>query len=157
MRMAIIGFAAGAACLQTQASLPAIWLIASAGGVLPLWLILLRRLPAAWRAWSALVAGGLAGFCWAAWLAHCALAPQLAAADEGRDFTVVGTIDNLPYRFAQGVRFNFEVERVPGAGRSAIAYRGVVVFRLSRSGHRGGRRAAGRALAADCAPAAASR
>jgi competence protein ComEC len=72
----------------------------------------MRRMPSAWRPWAALLAGAAAGFLWAAWLAHRALAPQLAAEDEGRDFTVIGTIDNLPYRFAQGVRFNFAVERV---------------------------------------------
>ena len=115
MRMAIIGFAAGAACLQMQASLPAVPVIALAAGVLPVWLMLFRWMPAAWRAWAALATGGAVGFLWAAWLAHGALAPQLAADDEGRDFTVVGTIDNLPYRFVNGVRFNFAVERVIGA------------------------------------------
>jgi competence protein ComEC len=119
MRMAIIGFAAGAACLQTQAALPAVRVmavaIAIAAGILPVWLTFTRRMPMAWRPWLALLAGAAAGFLWAAWLAHRALAPQLAAGDEGRDFTVIGTIDNLPYRFAQGVRFNFAVERVMGA------------------------------------------
>ncbi|MFS2002146.1 DNA internalization-related competence protein ComEC/Rec2 [Duganella sp. CT11-25] len=115
MRMAIIGFAAGAACLQMQASLPAASLIAVAAGVLPVWLILLSRMPAGLRAWAALPTGCAVGFFWAAWLAHGALAPQLAVADEGRDFTVIGTIDNLPYRFAQGVRFNLAVEQVLGA------------------------------------------
>ncbi|NVD73484.1 hypothetical protein HUX88_23515 [Duganella sp. BJB1802] len=37
---------------------------------------------------------------------------QLALGDEGRDFTLVGTIDNLPYSFDQGVRFSFAVGRV---------------------------------------------
>jgi competence protein ComEC len=115
MRMAIIGFVAGAACLQMQASLPAAILIAIAAGVLPVWMILLRWMPEVLRAWAALLTGGAIGFFWAAWLAQGALAPQLAAADEGRDFTVIGTIDNLPYRFAQGVRFNFAVEQVLGA------------------------------------------
>ena len=54
------------------------------------------------------------GFCWAALLAHLALAPALAPADEGRDLTLVGTVDSLPYAFAQGVRFNFAVEQVVG-------------------------------------------
>jgi competence protein ComEC len=124
MRMAIIGFAAGAAYLQTQASLPVGVLIASLAVIAPAWPVLQRRLPVAWRTWSALLMGGVVGFCWAAWLAHVALAPQLAAADEGRDFTVVGTIDNLPYRFAQGVRFNLAVEQVigrPGAVPPRIA------------------------------------
>ncbi|MRW83766.1 DUF4131 domain-containing protein [Pseudoduganella sp. FT26W] len=115
MRMAIIGFAAGAACLQMQAALPMASAIAIGAAVLPAWLVLIRRMPMAWRAWAALLTGLAAGFLWAAWLAHRALAPQLAVADEGRDFTVIGTIDNLPYRFSQGVRFNFAVERVLGA------------------------------------------
>ncbi|GJJ02134.1 DNA internalization-related competence protein ComEC/Rec2 [Duganella rhizosphaerae] len=53
-------------------------------------------------------------------MAHRVLAPQLAAADEGRDFTLVGTIDNLPYRFDQGVRFNFAVERVLGRPQDTV-------------------------------------
>ncbi|MDB5934812.1 MAG: internalization-related competence protein ComEC/Rec2 [Massilia sp.] len=62
----------------------------------------------------AAAAGALLGFCWGALLAHVALAPQLAREDEGRDVTLAGTIDSLPYRFEQGVRFNFAVERVVG-------------------------------------------
>jgi len=124
MRMAIIGFAAGAAFLQTQAALPLIAVLAWHAGLLTVWLALwhsvaLRRLSAGpalayriLRPAHAVVAGVAVGFCWAAWLAHGALSSQLASVDEGRDFTVVGTIDNLPYRFAQGVRFNFAVERV---------------------------------------------
>ncbi|HEX7986028.1 MAG TPA: ComEC/Rec2 family competence protein, partial [Duganella sp.] len=118
--MATIGFAAGTALLQTQAALPIASTIALALGVLAAWLIIWqmaiqRGLPvggAIWRFASHLAAGVIIGFCWAAWLAHGALSSQLAMADEGRDFTVIGTVDNLPYRFAQGVRFNFAVERV---------------------------------------------
>jgi competence protein ComEC len=125
--MAIIGFAAGAALLQTQAALPDVRVMALAA-------FAVLAVTLAWTAWrrrlrngagtgavtlagpmSAMLVGGAAGFLWAAWLAHCALAPQLAAADEGRDITLVGTIDNLPYRFDRGVRFNFAVERVAGA------------------------------------------
>jgi len=43
------------------------------------------------------------------------MAPQLALADEGRDITVTGTIASLPYRFEQGVRFNFAVEHAGDA------------------------------------------
>nr|WP_315257107.1 DNA internalization-related competence protein ComEC/Rec2 [uncultured Duganella sp.] len=118
MRMALIGFAMGAAGLQMQASLPSLsapGLAGYAAFVLTLWLAL--------RVWPAprvrlgvhVVAGWLAGlalgFLWAAWLAYRALTPQLAAGDEGRDIKLVGTIDNLPYRFSQGTRFNFAVER----------------------------------------------
>ena len=116
MRTLILGFAAGAAWLQTQASLPPhagalLWLIAGAG----LAVSLVLRHHARWRSVVALAAGVGLGFYWAAWLAHAALAPQLALADEGQDITVVGTVASLPYRFEQGVRFNFAVEKVVGA------------------------------------------
>ncbi|WP_229205789.1 DNA internalization-related competence protein ComEC/Rec2 [Duganella sp. Leaf126] len=90
------------------------------------WARLPDKLAASWSRWAefsgklaAVLAGFVAGFLWAAWLAQRALAPSLAQADEGRDLIVVGTIDNLPHRFPQGVRFNFAVERVEdrtGAG-----------------------------------------
>ena len=116
MRTLILGFAAGAAWLQTQASLPpqAGWmLLASAGaGMLAAWLL---RQHAHWRSAVALASGVALGFFWAAWLAQAAMAPQLALADEGRDITLIGTVDSLPYRFEQGVRFNFAVEQATGA------------------------------------------
>ena len=124
MRTLILGFAAGAAWLQTQASLPPhagalLWVIAGAGLMASL---ALRRY-ARWRAgWCsglhsavALAAGVGLGFYWAAWLAQAAMAPQLALADEGQDILVTGTIASLPYRFEQGVRFNFAVEKAVGA------------------------------------------
>ncbi|WP_373986696.1 ComEC/Rec2 family competence protein [Duganella sp. BuS-21] len=39
----------------------------------------------------------------------------------GRDLKIIGTIDNLPYRFAQGVRFNFAVEQADGVVPPRIA------------------------------------
>jgi competence protein ComEC len=131
MRMAIIGFAAGAAFLQTRAMLPAASIIFLAVGLLLAWLALWhvtikRRLPMygairqrVFRGAHALLVGAAFGFCWADWVAQAALSSQLASADEGRDFIVIGTIDNLPYRFAQGVRFNFAVEQVLDA-RSTV-------------------------------------
>ncbi len=111
MRMAILGFAMGAAWLQMQAALPPLaWLLA-VFGVVPVWLMTRRWLRPALRGMAALPFGAVIGFCWAACLAHHALAPQLALDDEGEDIQIVGTIDNLPYRFSQGVRFNFAVER----------------------------------------------
>lgn len=119
MRAGLIGFATGAACLQQQSSLPSPMLMLVALGFLlaagVAWHRVARRVPPVLRGIGALLLGCLAGLLWAAWLAQRALAPQLAVADEGRDFTVIGTVDNLPYRFAQGVRFNFAVERVIGA------------------------------------------
>ncbi len=130
MRAAAIGLACGAALLQTRAQLPepaAVAVLGSAAAVLLL-LLLLWSARAGWRYFPVMARTGIVavavrvsliwfvaiigGFLWAAWLAHGALAPSLAPEDEGRDFIVVGTIDNLPYRFAEGARFNFAVERV---------------------------------------------
>ncbi|MES2298532.1 MAG: DNA internalization-related competence protein ComEC/Rec2 [Pseudomonadota bacterium] len=119
MRCAILGFVAGAALLQTRASLPmqAALLACALGAVAAL--VAARALAQVRsRAWPAarlalhIGAGAVLGFCWAALLAKLAMAPQLARTDEGRDLTVIGVVDSLPYRFGQGVRFNFVVERV---------------------------------------------
>ena len=109
MRLAVLAFVAGAAWLQTRAQLPDainIALLAAAAGAI----LLAGRGP-----WHATPAAALAGFCWAAVVAHAALSQGLAVADEGRDITLVGTIDSLPYEFGQGVRFNFAVEQATGA------------------------------------------
>ncbi|MBA5638526.1 DNA internalization-related competence protein ComEC/Rec2 [Duganella sp. LX20W] len=112
MRTAILGFAAGAAWLQMQAALPE-WPVIAAGLLLALAGCCLRR---GWlRTALVLAAGLLLGFGWAAMQARAALADQLDKADEGRDITLVGTVDNLPFQFGDGVRFNFAVERVVGA------------------------------------------
>ncbi|HAT31007.1 MAG TPA: DNA internalization-related competence protein ComEC/Rec2 [Janthinobacterium sp.] len=118
MRMGILGFVGGVACLQTRAVLPAYPALSLAATVLVcgfLVFIARRRNPLP-RAGLALLFGAACGFFWAALLAQSALAPQLAKADEGRDLTLIGTIDSLPYVFAQGVRFNFAVEKVVGGG-----------------------------------------
>jgi competence protein ComEC len=112
MRCAILGFVCGAAYLQTLGALPSqAPLISCAALAIVLLLALRGPLRAA-------AAGALLGFCWAALIAHIALTPQLARDDEGRDVTLVGTIDSLPYRFDQGVRFNFGVEQVVGTKMS---------------------------------------
>lgn len=54
--------------------------------------------------------GALLGFVWAAAFAQHYLSQELPKDWEGRDITLVGTIDSLPFRFDQGVRFNFSVE-----------------------------------------------
>lgn len=107
MRTLILGFAAGAAWLQTQASLPPhagvlLWVIAGAGWAASLALRHHGGLRSGWRCVVALAAGAGLGFYWAAWLAQAVMAPQLALADEGQDITVVGTVASLPYRFEQG-------------------------------------------------------
>lgn len=124
MRGAIIGFVGGAAWLQTCAVLPgqpALALLAS--GALSLVIgYATRGVAGPLRSVVALMCGAGCGFFWAALLAQATLAPQLAQADEGRTITVTGTIDSLPYQFAQGVRFNFAVEQVrqEGAGELSV-------------------------------------
>ena len=108
MRCLILGFVAGAALLQTRGWLPDDVVVAALAGV-GVFLLLLRRAPL-----SAL-GGGLLGFCWAAYLAQLALAPSLSKEDEGRDLTLVGVVDSLPYTFDQGVRFHFKVQEARGA------------------------------------------
>jgi competence protein ComEC len=129
MRMVLIGLAVGAACLQVQAALPSPFAMAATLALL-LGLVLastvarrrfaLQVRPVV-RGVAGLLAGCVLGFVWAAWLAHRALAPQLALADEGRDLRIVGTVDNLPYKFSQGVRFNFAVESADGVVPPRIA------------------------------------
>lgn len=110
MRVAILSFVAGVASVQTAALLPAQTValalvalaLACAGGA--------RLMPQLRYAWA--VAGGLAlGYGWAAIVAGAVLAHALPKDAEGRDITIVGTVDSLPYVFDGGVRFNFAVER----------------------------------------------
>jgi competence protein ComEC len=115
MRVAILGFVAGVACLQTRAALPRQPLLALCIALLvcvvSMWLLRARHL----RSAAALLSGIALGFFWAAWLAQMAMAPQLRAQDEGRDLSLIGTIASLPYRVNDGVRFNFVVEKVLGS------------------------------------------
>ena len=108
MRCLILGFVAGAALLQTRASLPGDALLAALAGAGVL-MLLFRH------AAMAMLAGVSLGFCWAAYVAHLARAPSLSKADEGRDLTVVGIVDSLPYTFDQGVRFHLKLEEARGA------------------------------------------
>jgi competence protein ComEC len=117
MRCAILGFTAGILALQTSATLPSpmvMWACA-AGAVAAI--VLTRRYKGV-NSMAATGAGLLLGYAWAALLAQLAMAPQLAAADEGRDLTVTGIVDSLPYRFEQGLRFNLLVERTDTPGVS---------------------------------------
>lgn len=116
MRSAILGFAAGAALLQQQATLYPVAVLVFALCAAAAAASCLRRLPdVRMRVPGLFAAGVLAGFAWAALYAHAYLAHELPADWEGRDVALVGTVDSLPYRFEQGVRFNFVVERVDGA------------------------------------------
>jgi competence protein ComEC len=105
MRIAILGFAAGVALLQTSAALPGDAVTAACAAIGLLLCFLRGPVRAA-------LAGSLFGFAWAALLATLALAPELPRDQEGRDIILTGTIDSLPYQFDQGVRFNFAVEKV---------------------------------------------
>lgn len=71
---------------------------------------------------AVLFACGLAGgFGWAGLYAHYQLRETLPPEWEGRNITLVGTIDSLPLRFARGVRFNFAVERQVSAPETEVA------------------------------------
>jgi len=117
MRCVILGFVAGAACLQTRAALPGHPVLALCVTVVVCIVSMLarRRVQPRVRFCLALMSGAALGFFWAAALAQAALAPQLAPAAEGRDLSVIGTVASLPYHFSDGVRFNFFVEKVLGA------------------------------------------
>lgn len=126
MRCAILGLIGGVGWLQAQAVLPGGGALAAC--VLGALLAALARcampgscepsaLRAVFRAALLAVAGAMAGFAWAAFLAQGALKSELATSDEGRDFEVVGTVDSLPGRQDGSIRFNFAVEspaQVPG-------------------------------------------
>ena len=113
MRSTIIGFVAGAALLQNQAALPSLQILALLLVLALLLSALARRLRTmATQVPARMIFGAILGFAWASLFAHYYLSAELPKEWEGRDVTVVGTIDSLPYYFQQGVRFNFAVERV---------------------------------------------
>lgn len=109
MRCAILGLIGGVAWLQAQAELPgtATQLVCVLCAVL-LTMTAPRRQH--WRSLLAAIAGALAGFAWAAFVAQGVLSDELARVDEGRDFEIVGTIDSLPGHQDGSIRFNFAVE-----------------------------------------------
>ncbi|MGV7206626.1 DNA internalization-related competence protein ComEC/Rec2 [Oxalobacteraceae bacterium A2-2] len=117
MRGWVLGWVAGTMLLQAQAVLPRpgwCWLYAALalGLVAPL---LVRRKTGAIRdklarLLACAMAAGLLGFAWSAAVATHVLDDALPLADEGRDIVMTGVVDSLPYRFEQGVRFNFAVE-----------------------------------------------
>ncbi|WP_292039232.1 ComEC/Rec2 family competence protein [Massilia sp. UBA6681] len=105
MRCAILAFLAGVCWLHTRAELPPPACLAGALAA-ALVLFLLRK-----RA-ATLLAAAILGAAWSAWLAHVALADALPREQEGRDVTIVGTVDSLPHEFDGGARFHLRVERV---------------------------------------------
>ncbi len=126
MRSALLGLAAGAAWLQMQAALPGTYVILLLLACAALLASLLHFLPrlagsALARVLVRAACGALAGFVWAALFAHYYLQEELPKVWEGRDVTLVGTVDSLPYRFERGIRFNFAVEQVlPAEGETPL-------------------------------------
>jgi competence protein ComEC len=113
MRSAVIGFVIGIAWLQMQAVLPSYRLLFLLLFLTVLAVLALRRLERPWlRITLMAAAGAFAGFAWAGLLASHTLSEELPPAWEGRDVTVIGTIDSLPDAFERGVRFHFRVEQV---------------------------------------------
>src|SRR4051794_711494 len=100
MRSAIVGFVVGAAWLQMQASLPHYFIIVFLFGAACLLAVLARR-RSLHRIRISLFAGMgvLLGFVWAALFAQYYLAAELPKNMEGRDITIVGTIDSMPSYF----------------------------------------------------------
>jgi competence protein ComEC len=113
MRSFILGFVTGVTYLQTAATLPSTKLMAACAAAAALLLLASTQTPrhAAARMTTIATAGLLTGFTWAALLAQTTLASSLETGDEGRDLHIVGIVETLPYRFDQGVRFDFHVER----------------------------------------------
>jgi competence protein ComEC len=113
MRTALLGFSAGVGVVQLQ---PSLLPMTSAAGLLLMAVLLLVALTRPIRALVRLPliasAAVMLGFAWATLFAQYYLQSSLPAALEGRDITLVGTIDSLPASVEQGVRFNFLVERV---------------------------------------------
>jgi competence protein ComEC len=127
MRSIVIGFALGAALLQTRAALlpPWFFLILLIIAAVSCGLFERHARRTAIRLPAFVVCGVLAGFSWAGLFASHYLAQQLPKEWEGRDVTLVGTIDSLPYSFERGVRFNFAVEHAiaPDGAAAAVPHR----------------------------------
>ncbi len=118
MRSLLIGFAAGVCCLQMQAMLPDTEVLLLLLALLPILLFLSRAVSRISIKVPALLAcGAIAGFAWAGFCAQRYLTDALPKDLEGRDIVLVGTVHSLPFRFPQGVRFNFTVESAQVDGK----------------------------------------
>ena len=97
-----VALLAGVLAVQACPSLAPLWfhvLIGSAGFVL--W-----RLPR-----LRVVAFVALGFAWCAWRAEVGISARLDATLEGRDFDVIGVVDDLPLARPDGVHAAFRIER----------------------------------------------
>jgi len=110
-------FALGCWWLLQQAVLPD-WTGSAALLALAVLALLARRRERRITAMACgMAACALAGFYWAAAVAHWKLQSQLAPEWEGRDVLIEGVVADLPQRFARGNRVRLDVQRVltPGA------------------------------------------
>ena len=112
MRSVLLGFAAGIGVLQTQATLPPIWLAAVVMLVAAALLVALRKARVIVRIPGFIMCGAVLGFCWATLFAQAYLQHELPTELEGRDIVVTGTVANLPGFTEQGARFDFQIEKV---------------------------------------------
>lgn len=115
MRLYIMLFAIGAWLLQREAELPDMryaWLLLLLAA--PLYAATRYQARAVKRAAQVMRAAAwlMAGFFWAATLAHVRMADALAPEWEGRDITLVGVVASLPQPFERSVRFELDVEEV---------------------------------------------
>ena len=116
MRVAVAGFVIGVVWLQQQASLPDFLLLSSLFVLSLTGVLLVRRFRHVYVSGALrIVCGALFGILWATLFATHYLSESLSTDWEGRDVTIVGTVDSLPHRFDRGVRFNFKVERLLSA------------------------------------------
>jgi competence protein ComEC len=112
MRSGILAFVAGVVFLQTVAALPSPFALL-AGGCVSLAAMYWSRYAVPPMRTAIRCAGFfLLGVVWASLCASRYLAHELPKEWEGRDITLIGTIDSLPGLAEQGVRFNFQVEQV---------------------------------------------
>jgi competence protein ComEC len=112
MRSGILAFVVGVVFLQTMAALPSPFALLAGGCVSLAAMYWSRNAVSPLRIAIRCAAFFLLGVVWASLCASRYLAHELPKEWEGRDITLIGTIDSLPGLAEQGVRFNFQVEQV---------------------------------------------
>ncbi len=120
MRALASGWLCGTLWLQHRAELPsgmAVALLLIAGLLAVVAGTGLSRAGGWLRVGLLLLAGASLGVGWSAWRAGERLADALPPALEGRDLAVSGIVASLPDAFANGRRFNFEVEQATHDGQ----------------------------------------
>ncbi len=113
MRALVAGFVIGVVWLQQQAALPDFLILSVLFAISLTGVILVRRSSQAYASGLArTICGALFGIIWTSLIASHYLSESLSKEWEGRDVTVIGTINSLPHHFERGVRFHFNVERL---------------------------------------------